>query len=64
MNDNRHVNRHPADELADVRGKPKALEAREAELRDVLLRAPSVWLVTNMSPLSGRRPRPGSISLH
>ena len=37
MNDNRHVNRHPADELADVRGKLKALEAREAELRDVLL---------------------------
>lgn len=30
-------NRHPADELADVRGRIWALKAREAELRGVLL---------------------------
>jgi hypothetical protein len=31
-------NRHPADELADVRAELKALQAREAELRAVLLK--------------------------
>jgi hypothetical protein len=30
-------NRHPADELADVRTELKALQTREAELRNVLL---------------------------
>jgi hypothetical protein len=30
-------NRHPADELADLRTERKRIEAREAELRDVLI---------------------------
>jgi hypothetical protein len=30
-------NRHPADELAEVREKIRALQAREAELRDMLM---------------------------
>jgi hypothetical protein len=32
-------NRHPADELADVRAEIKELEAREAKLRGVLIAA-------------------------
>jgi hypothetical protein len=37
--DRRHAlsNRHPADELADIRTERKRLEEREQELRDVLL---------------------------
>lgn len=31
------TNRHPIDELADVRAELKRLKAREAELRDVIL---------------------------
>ena len=36
------TNRHPADELADVRAEKKQLEAREAELREMILRDPKL----------------------
>jgi hypothetical protein len=63
------ANRHPADELADVRAEIKRLKAREAELRALLLRAGDVadlagdeWRATMRSAWSTRLDLPAALA--